>query len=164
MNPETESEQSSEYAQIVIRPPSLFLGGLTVASILELVYPLGPGLAQGTKRPVFIGLGIAAIGLAFGWRAIQRFADAGTHIAFDEPTETLVKSGLYALSRNPIYIGLITVYFGLALALTSVWALLLLPFLVHFLQKGVIAPEEKFLEDKFGERYLAYKQKVPRWL
>ncbi len=162
--PEQGAQDAVDAADVVMRPPTLALGCLAAAAILELVWPLGPGLAQGSWKPVAIGLGFMALGLGFGWAAVRRFFEAGTTVQIHEPTETLVTSGLYRWSRNPIYIGLITVYFGLCLALTTVWGLLLLPVLVAVLHKGVVLREEAFLEGKFGDAYRAYKAKAPRWL
>ncbi|GAB4237526.1 MAG: isoprenylcysteine carboxylmethyltransferase family protein [Methyloligellaceae bacterium] len=158
------SEDEAACAEVAFRPPTLFLAGLALASVLELVYPLGPGLAQGSRRPIAIGLVICVAGFALCWQAVRRFADESTYIELDKPTTALVTVGPYRLSRNPIYVGLVLIYFGLAMALTSVWALILLPGLIWLLQKGVILPEEEFLEKKFGEKYRAYKRKVPRWL
>jgi protein-S-isoprenylcysteine O-methyltransferase Ste14 len=75
-----------------------------------------------------------------------------------------VTTGLYGWSRNPIYIALSVFYVGLSIALTTGWALLLLPLLIFVLQKGVIEREEAYLTEEFGEEYIAYKKRVPRWL
>lgn len=155
---------SNSYVEVPIRPPNLYLGGLALGCLLELIYPIGPGLAGGTARPIWIGLGLAVIGLAIGWKAIVQFTDAGTTVPLDQPTDALVTDGLYSWSRNPIYIGLTVLYTGLAIALTSGWSLLILPLILFVLQKTVIAREESFLEKEFGESYLAYKRRVPRWL
>ena len=94
----------------------------------------------------------------------MQFADAGTSVQLGEPTDALVTDGLYLWSRNPIYIGLCVLYTGLSIALTTVWALLLLPAIVLFLQRTVIEREEALLEREFGEAYSAYKARVRRWL
>ena len=113
---------------------------------------------------VLIGLGLAAIGIGSAWKAIVQFADAGTSVPLDEPTDALVTDGLYNWSRNPIYIGLSVCYTGLSIALTSPWALLLLPVVIVVLRNTVIEKEEAFLAREFGEAYEAYKPRVPRWL
>lgn len=155
---------SEKHIVVPVRPPNLFLGSLALGAILELIYPIGPGLAGGSARAVWIGLGIAVVGIALGWKAIVQFTEAGTTVPLDEPTDALVTNGLYAWSRNPIYVALTTAYSGLAIALTSGWALILLPFTLFFLQKTVIEREEELLAREFGDTYLEYKKKVPRWL
>ncbi|MDA7948621.1 MAG: isoprenylcysteine carboxylmethyltransferase family protein [Hyphomicrobiaceae bacterium] len=148
----------------LVRPPTLFLGAFTVGCLLEMFMPIGPGLAQGTARPIWIGLGLAVIGVGIAAKAVSQFTEAGTSVPVHEPTDALVTNGLYALSRNPIYIALIIFYVGLSIALTTGWALLLLPVVLTVLQKGVVEREEALLAQEFGETYLAYKKKVPRWL
>ena len=155
---------SEHHANVLVRPPNLYLGGLVAGCLFELLLPLGPGLAGGTLRPIVIGLGLAAIGATFVWKASRQFADAGTTIPVDEPSDALVTHGLYGWSRNPIYMALNVIYVGLSIALTSGWALLVLPVLLIVMKKGVIEPEEAYLEKEFGAQYHEYKDKVPRWL
>ena len=155
---------SESHANALIRPPYLYLGALALGSLMELFVPLGPGLAGGGARPLWIGLGLAAIGFAVCWKAFRQFADAGTSVHLDEPTHAIVSEGLYGWSRNPIYIALSVVYTGLSIALTTGWALLLLPVVIAVLIKGVIEREEAYLAQEFGDDYLAYKRQVPRWL
>jgi protein-S-isoprenylcysteine O-methyltransferase Ste14 len=155
---------SERHANVLVRPPNLYLGGLALGCLFELLLPLGPGLAGGKLRPIIIGLGLAAIGVVIIWKAIRQFVDAGTTIPVDEPTDALVTHGLYNWSRNPIYIGLTVIYVGLSIALTTGWALLFLPVVLGVMQKGVIEREEAYLQKKFGAPYEKYKEKVPRWL
>jgi len=159
-----DAQLSNRHIEPLVRPPNLFLGGLVLGCIVELLMPLGPGLAGGNLRAICIGLGIAAIGIGIAWKAIVQFTDAGTAVPLDEPTDALVTDGLYNWSRNPIYIGLCVLYVGLSIALTSVWALLLLPFIIVFLGRTVIEREEVLLHQEFGEDYQAYRSKVSRWL
>ncbi len=147
-----------------MRPPNLFLGGFTAGCLLELIAPIGPGLAGGSARPVWVGLGLVVIAVGIAAKAVSQFRQAGTSIPLDQPTDALVTSGLYSLSRNPIYIALVVLYVGLSITLTTGWALLVLPILLMVLQRGVIEREETFLAEEFGETYIAYKKKVPRWL
>lgn len=164
MQERSEFIEPPETADVPAEPPTLFLAALATGCVLELIWPLGPGLANGTWKPVAIGLFFALLGVFFGWRSVVRFNEAETSFIIHEPTNALVTVGIYRLSRNPIYIGLVTLYFGLSLMLTSVWCLILLPVLVGVLQKTVIEREEAFLEAKFGSAYTDYKASVPRWL
>lgn len=63
-----------------------------------------------------------------------------------------------------MYLQMILICVGISLALGNLWILLLTPIAVFVLIKLVIEPEEKYLEDKFGETYLSYKNRVRRWL
>jgi protein-S-isoprenylcysteine O-methyltransferase Ste14 len=80
------------------------------------------------------------------------------------PTTTIVDTGPYRFTRNPIYLGMVLGLIGLAIALNSLWLLLtLVPFAV-VIRYGVIAREEAYLERKFGDVYRRYRARVRRWL
>jgi protein-S-isoprenylcysteine O-methyltransferase Ste14 len=59
---------------------------------------------------------------------------------------------------------MVLVYFGLAIVLTSIWVLVLLIPVLSILQRGVVVPEEAYLDRKFGDAYHRYKARVPRWV
>ncbi|MGB3037997.1 MAG: isoprenylcysteine carboxylmethyltransferase family protein, partial [Methyloceanibacter sp.] len=80
------------------------------------------------------------------------------------PSTVLLESGPYRFTRNPIYIAVVILYFGLAVMLTSAWMLLLLIPVLIILQRGVVEREEAYLQAKFGEAYRKYLARVPRWL
>ncbi|MGI8724247.1 MAG: methyltransferase family protein [Methyloceanibacter sp.] len=155
---------NEDHANVAIKPPLLFLAALGLGCLLSLAVPIGPALASPNGATLAAGLGLIVGGLVLAVLSAQRFQRAGTSVVPDWPATALVTTGLYARSRNPIYVGLILVYVGLSIALTSVWALLLLVPVLLILQQGVVLREEAYLERKFGEAYAAYKARVPRWL
>ncbi len=104
------------------------------------------------------------IGVVLAVLSVRGFHLAGTSVVPGEPSTALVVTGPYALTRNPIYIGFVVAYFGLAIVLTSAWMLLLLIPVLVILQRGVVEREEAYLEGKFGEAYRKYQARVPRWL
>jgi protein-S-isoprenylcysteine O-methyltransferase Ste14 len=63
-----------------------------------------------------------------------------------------------------MYLGMAFVYAGIAIAGQSVWALILLPVVLILIRRRAIEPEEAFLERRFGTDYIAYKEKVRRWI
>jgi protein-S-isoprenylcysteine O-methyltransferase Ste14 len=63
-----------------------------------------------------------------------------------------------------MYVSLTAVYAGIAVFRQSLWALLLLPLVLVWIQSRVIAREESYLERRFGAEYTRYKSKVRRWL
>lgn len=81
-----------------------------------------------------------------------------------KPTTEIVTSGVFQFSRNPIYFGMVLLCLGAGFLLDSLWFLALCVLLAVALQKGVIEPEETYLERKFGGKYLRYKANVRRWL
>ena len=68
------------------------------------------------------------------------------------------------ISRNPLYVGLLALYLGLALLAPTFWGLVLFPAAVLLVRWGAIRPEERFLRERFGARYDDYTRRVRRWL
>jgi len=153
-----------DHPHVVVRPPILFGGTLVLAFTLEALAPLGPGLGAGSGRVVAVGLSMAVLGGAIVAMAANRFSQAGTNLPTWEPSLALVETGPFRFSRNPVYIGLFLIYFGLATTLTSVWAMLFLPALMGIVQYGIVLREEAYLTNKFGAAYTSYQARVPRWL
>ena len=79
-------------------------------------------------------------------------------------TTGIVTTGLYRFSRNPMYAGLLTILTGYAVWLGSLIPFLLLPVFYWLITEMQIKAEEKILEQKFGDEYLNYKNRVRRWL
>jgi len=77
---------------------------------------------------------------------------------------TLVISGFYRFSRNPMYLGMFNILLGVVLLLGDISGLLMLPLLVLTMNTLQIIPEEKVLEGIFGDDYLKYKNRVRRWI
>ena len=86
-----------------------------------------------------------------------------TPVSIFQPTTEIVQTGPFRYVRNPIYLSLVILYLGLGLWLELVWPLLLLPIAILTVHYRVILKEERYLEVRFGEQYLAYKKKVRRW-
>lgn len=81
-----------------------------------------------------------------------------------ENTSGIVTTGLYKISRNPMYVGLLIILFGYAIWLGVLTPFLMLPVFYYLITELQIKPEERMLEKKFGEEYLNYKNRVRRWL
>lgn len=81
-----------------------------------------------------------------------------------ENTTGLVVNGLYKYTRNPMYVGLLTILMGYAVWLGSLTPFLVLPLFYWLITEMQIKPEERVLIKKFGEDYQAYKNSVRRWL
>lgn len=152
-----------DHADVLIRPPLLFCIALVIGSAISAALPIGPGLAKGDGRALAWGIGLAVIGTIFTTLAARELVRAGTEVMPTRPSTAVVTSGVYGFTRNPIYIGLSLIYFGISVALTSMWSLALLPLVLFLLQRGVILREEAYLARKFGAVYEAYRARVPRW-
>jgi protein-S-isoprenylcysteine O-methyltransferase Ste14 len=81
-----------------------------------------------------------------------------------QATNVLIEEGPFRVSRNPLYVGLLALYMGLALLAPTFWGLLLFPAAVLLVLWGAIRPEEQFLHRRFGAEYDDYASRVRRWL
>jgi protein-S-isoprenylcysteine O-methyltransferase Ste14 len=154
----------TDAADVAIKPPFLFLGALALGCLLSLVIPIGPGLGRPNTLALMVGLAFVLLGVALAVVSVRSFHVAGTSVVPGEPSTALVVTGPYAFTRNPIYVGFVLAYFGLAIVLTSLWVLLLLIPELAILQCGVVEREEIYLERQFGDAYRRYQARVPRWL
>jgi len=141
--------------------PVIFVAVLLVGVLLSLAYPV-----NFLPRAVTLLVGVACSFLPFvlAMAALRAMRRARTSVNSNRPTAVLLTNGPFRLSRNPMYLGMVVQYVGLALLFNSLWAIVLLPLalvVVHFI---VIKREERYLEQKFGEEYRAYKARVRRWI
>jgi protein-S-isoprenylcysteine O-methyltransferase Ste14 len=111
-----------------------------------------------------LGGGLLALGVVVTTLAVRACRGAGTNVATVEPAVALVTDGIYARSRNPMYVALVLLFAGVGALANSGWLALLLALYVGMLRVGVIAREERYLERKFGDPYRDYKARVRRWL
>jgi protein-S-isoprenylcysteine O-methyltransferase Ste14 len=123
---------------------------------LAITLPWRHGLAV-----TISGVGILLI-LAGGYA----FEQAKTTVNPTTPAaaSSVVTSGVYRFSRNPMYVGFLLELIGWAIFLSHTLPFLLLPVYVAYMNRFQITPEERALSAKFGDEYEAYKQSVRRWL
>jgi protein-S-isoprenylcysteine O-methyltransferase Ste14 len=147
---------------VVIHPPIALAIALVLAFALNWVMPLPfvPPAIPHIQTGVL--LVIAAL-LIIRWAAVT-FRKARTNILTSQATTTIVATGPFAYSRNPIYAAALIGMVAAAIAFNSLWFLAALVVIYVVLRYGVIAREEIYLERKFGAPYLDYKAKVRRWL
>ena len=108
---------------------------------------------------------VFGLALALAAWAIVTITRAGSNVPTNLPTTTIVKSGPYRFTRNPIYLGMFLGLIGLAMAFDNLWLLMMLvPFALVIRYGVVVAREEIYLELKFGDVYRGYRSRVRRWL
>lgn len=160
------TNKNSSGPDVRFPPPFLFVGGILVAWLLESrvhALPLIPGSVPAiVARSIGYLLILAGLVIA-GW-GMMTFTRAKTAIIPHKPASSLVESGPYRFTRNPMYTGLTGAYLGIAVLLDSGWAFLLLPLVLFLLQRFVIQREERYLSAAFGETYDAYRARVKRWV
>jgi protein-S-isoprenylcysteine O-methyltransferase Ste14 len=143
-------------------PPILIVGGIVAALLLGRLYPLPwPGIDDLPARVVGYGLGVAGLALmGWGFLTLHR---AETTVLPHKRVDRLVTEGAFAFRRNPIYLGEVLVFLGLAQATGNIWMAIVAPLFAIAILVLAILPEERHLEARFGEAYLAYKARTRRW-
>jgi protein-S-isoprenylcysteine O-methyltransferase Ste14 len=137
---------------------------LLVAITLQLAVPLSLPASVPTRAIVPASATLIVVGAVLVVLARREFALHSQPTDPGRPTSKLVTTGVFSLSRNPLYLGGVCILGGIALALNLPWVLvLLLPALVacHYV---LIAPEERYLADKFDDHYHFYAATVHRWI
>ncbi|CAA9488141.1 MAG: hypothetical protein AVDCRST_MAG12-1932 [uncultured Rubrobacteraceae bacterium] len=146
---------------VVAPPPLIFAGSLAAGLLANRLRPtpfLPRSLSKALGWPPVVG------GLLLGLWGFGEMRRAGTNVDPYHPTTAIVEEGPYRYTRNPLYVGMALVYAGFAARANALPAALLLPAVLHLVDRGVIRREERYLEGKFGEDYLRYKREVRRWI
>jgi protein-S-isoprenylcysteine O-methyltransferase Ste14 len=140
--------------------------GIPFLSSIAFQYIVPFSLSQGIFRQVLIPVGIVLIilGIALVVLARRELATFNQPTDPGHPTSRLVKSGIFAVSRNPLYLASVSLFLGLALALNLLWAVATLLLSIIICHYVLIAPEEHYLAAKFGADYQEYTATVHRWL
>lgn len=148
-----------------IPPPILLLACLLAGWALDqgrswLILPAtGWDAPRAALSSVLILLGLGLIVFC-----ARQFKKAQTRIEPWRPTSSIITTGPYRYSRNPIYLAFAIAGAGIALAFNTWWMLLSLLVFVLIANKFVIEREERYLEKKFSESYLNYRRETRRWL
>lgn len=143
-------------------PPIIYAGTLAACWVLEKLIAL-PRLPESLViRWIGAVIVLASIGLAL--KAAADLRAAGTTLHPTGAATALVTEGVYAWSRNPLYLTALIAFAGLGLALRSTWLLLSIPLVAIALTRLAIEPEEAHLARRFGGAYLRYTARVRRWI
>ena len=156
------SDSAPDSANVVINPPVGFVLAVAAAFALNWFHPL-PFLPLAIPA-IWVGVALMAAGLLFARWAITSLQRARTTVFPGGSTRTIVDSGAYGVSRNPIYLAAMLGMIGLGVAFDTLWIFIMAVPLYFVIRFGVVAREEAYLERKFAAPYLDYKSRVRRWL
>jgi protein-S-isoprenylcysteine O-methyltransferase Ste14 len=157
--------EPKDAAEVHVFPPAIPLGTILLGIALNYLIPLGDRFTPVNQARYWVGaLFVVGAILGLGWRSVRLLRGSGQSENPWKPTTEIIEQGPFRITRNPMYLQMVLVCVGVAIILWNVWILLLTPLCAWLLQRLVIAPEEAYLERKFGERYLAYKRRVRRWI
>ncbi|MRR12577.1 isoprenylcysteine carboxylmethyltransferase family protein [bacterium] len=161
MSPIANGNQPSFLRRI---PPAVWffaflLGGWGLDRLVPLPIPF-PSFAW-QLWPALVLFAAAALS---AYSAIRLFAAKRTSLLPFSEASTLLDSGPFRVSRNPLYVALVATLVAFGLLLASVWLLLAAALLAVALDRFVIRAEESALSKAFGEQYAEYARRVSRWL
>jgi len=149
-------------ADVRIPPPALYLVAVVLGVVLHWLWALG--FARGSGLRIALGVAVICGGVAILGSAFSVFRRIGQHPDPRKPTPTIARDGPYRFTRNPMYLGGSLIQLGLGVALGNAWIVLLLVPTVALIHHRAVLPEERYLEDKFGDDYASFKASVRRWL
>lgn len=156
-----EEKSDKKGAAVKFPPPLICLGFILIAGAIQYSWPLS---LPSSFVFTIIGIVVILTGLAIIFSASRTFKKADTRIEPWKPTSRIVSQGVFAYSRNPIYVAFCLASIGIGFVAGSVWVLMSFVPTAITIYFFAIKKEEAYLERKFGDEYLNYKKNVRRWL
>jgi protein-S-isoprenylcysteine O-methyltransferase Ste14 len=150
----------TDRAEVKVLPPFVLLSAVGAQAFL---WAFAPGRMLPDHVALVLGLVIIGVSIALAIVAAREIVRAGTVFDARKVTATLVDSGVFRFTRNPVYLSMVLLVIGVGLILNSSWSLLLAVPTGSALCLTAIRPEERYLEAKLGETYRAYRSELPRW-
>ncbi len=147
-------------------PPILYVVAVLAAWALHTLWPLSPLAAWSSARVWLraVGIVLVILGAGLDLAAMVAMHRAPTNVMPHRGAQHLVTDGVFAFSRNPIYLGNTLVLAGFALALLLPWLLLVTLITALLVDRLAIRREERHLAARFGADYADYTRRVPRWI
>jgi protein-S-isoprenylcysteine O-methyltransferase Ste14 len=160
MSDSTDNTSKDVAVPGLLRPPLVLLAAIILGVVLNSIWrlPFIPS-ALVLAGPVILFAAVLLFILS-----LREFRAAGTSVRGSKRTTTIVRTGPYRFSRNPIYLAFVLFLLGLALWLSNLWLLASLAAFASFIAIKIIPREEQFLERNFQAQYSEYKATVRRWL
>jgi protein-S-isoprenylcysteine O-methyltransferase Ste14 len=159
---EQQGSMPKDRAGVIAPPPLIYLSGILIG--LALNRWLWPYPIFGVAAWRWSGLVLVLAGLALIIAGRRAMLAAETNINPFKPTTSIVSSGPFGFTRNPLYLAMTLAYVGLSLVVNTWWCFVLLVPVLLLIHLGVVAREERYLERKFGDSYRQYRARVRRYL
>jgi protein-S-isoprenylcysteine O-methyltransferase Ste14 len=145
-------------------PPSALV--FLMVALMWLVSQASPAFGFVLPTHIFFAILLIVGGFGTGASGVVIFRRAKTTVNPTKPelSTSLVNSGVYTITRNPMYLGGLVMLTGWAIFLLNALAFLFLPLYVLYINRFQIAPEERALTSLFGQEYVNYQARARRWL
>jgi protein-S-isoprenylcysteine O-methyltransferase Ste14 len=142
-------------------PPAYFVLAIVLMVLLRVLAPV----ARWSWWPWnLVGLVPVVAGLVLGIAGDAQFKKRGTTVKPFQRSSALVTDGVFRVSRHPMYLGMVCVLVGMGIGLSSLTPLLVIPAFAWWMNAAFVIPEERSMEEQFGDAYRAYRSRVRRWL
>ena len=148
---------------VYVPPPLIYVAFFFLSFILQKWRPLDQAMLNTTTAHI-VGWLFITLFFIICVLSMHKFIRSKNTVITVKPATSLQTTGIYAFTRNPMYISLLLLYCGLAVFKGNWWTFILLPLLILVVQLYVIRKEETYLYDAFGKSYLDYRKKVRRWI
>lgn len=142
-------------------PPVLFLGAVILQILAYLFLPIMVLIPGG---PSLLSLIPIVVGVVVVLMASRMFTTAKTTSRPFEKPSTLVTEGPFRFSRNPMYLGMLLILIGVAIALGVLAPFLVIPLFIWVISARFISAEEAQMGEAFGQAFEDYMRRVRRWL
>ncbi|NIU89029.1 MAG: DUF1295 domain-containing protein [Nitrosopumilaceae archaeon] len=165
MKQKNSDNKHPDNANVMVFPPIIYLGIFIMGYLLHYFFKvLIVNQANLASILDIIGIALIIVSIILPLLAIKTLGKFKTTHMVSEPTTAIVSSGVFRYSRNPIYLCGITLYLGISLIINSLLLLISIFPLFYAIREGLVKREEQYLERKFGQEYLNYKERVRRWI
>ncbi len=148
---------------VYIPPPLCYVAVFFAGVLLQRRLPLDRSFLSG-QGALFAGFVFSAIALPLLVISLRQFFVTKNSLITIKPAYSLQTSGVYRMTRNPMYLGLANVYLAFTFFMGSWWNIILFPVLIVIVQEYIIKREERYLTRRFGQTYVSYRDRVRRWL
>ncbi|MCD6583730.1 MAG: isoprenylcysteine carboxylmethyltransferase family protein [Candidatus Omnitrophica bacterium] len=144
-----------------IMPPTYFI--VLLFSSIGLHF-LSPVIRLISLPYNYLGILIIIFGIILNLWTDSLFKKRQTTVKPHEMPNFFISSGPFRISRHPMYLGMTLILLGVAVFLGSLISFVFPIIFVMIMEKLFIPMEEKNLEKEFGDKYIAYKKRVRRWI
>lgn len=156
-------EKQADHPGVYFPPPLLYVAVFLVTIVIQRFIPLDHSFFGSTTAMVGTLLFVVA-GFAMMLPAVLKFLQTKNTLIPVKPASSLQATGIFGVSRNPMYLGLLLIYIGVAFWIGNWWTIIFVPVLILLINKLIIEKEERYLERAFGAAFKDYKKKVRRWI
>ncbi len=157
------AKDENDGAAVRFPPPLIYLAAVILGIVAHAyIVPLPMALSPGLR--ISVGMATTVLGLLLMVGAVGLFRRTGQNPTPWKPTPEIVSTGVYRISRNPMYVGMALFQIAIGIGLANGWIVILVPVVLTIVYRAVVRHEERYLEEKFGDTYDRYKKSVRRWL